>query len=417
MTRTFKRGKSSVRKLNAGPGHAVLLIHSLEVGGAQRSIITTAASWPPSSTCEIISARGGTFLPKAEKAAATRIIAERWPSLSGIVRYMFTLRKIVRSEQPAVLLTNSYGITRITLLLKKLGGLGRIPLIVVEQSTFQAKVAGLYRGRVLHMVMILLTRWLYRSADAIVGVSEGVSRDVEEALNLSPGAVTTIFNPIDTKLVRIAAKAAVLPSHEKDFNSLPRPIILSAGRLVAAKAQADLLKAFAALPTRARGSLVILGDGPLRVDLVRQAQSLGIVNRLWLPGFVDNPWWFMARADVFVLTSRWEGLPLILLEAVACGVPVVSTDCPSGPSEILQGIRRSRLTPVGNPAAVADAIAELIAENRCVTDDADPLAKFEADFIAQQYETLIRSVSEEPSLPRMHVRSFSRTVLNRRHPA
>lgn len=378
-----------MRPSPSSSSHGVFVLHSLDVGGAQRSVITTASAWPSTTRCEIVAARGGDFFERSQGAATTRVMAEGWPNPIAVGRFMRRIQELVRREQPKALLTNSYGVTRIILLLRKLGGLRRSRIVVVEQNTLRPKLAGLYPGHFRRRIALLLTKWLYRSADALVGVSDGVSRDLEEALQLVPGSVRTIHNPVAINDIAGASRLGVPSTLNDRFRSLARPIIISAGRLVTAKAQADLLTAFARLPVHLSGSLVILGDGPLRGSLEQQAEALGIAERIWMPGFVDNPWWFIARADAFVLTSRWEGLPLILLEAVACGVPVVSTDCPSGPREILHGIERTRLTPVGDPESTAAAIEELLTQEAVETRAAEGLSRFEPSLIAEQYAQLI----------------------------
>lgn len=375
----------------------VLVIHSFDIGGAQRSVMTTAAAWPVAWHCGIVAARGGELIDEAQRAAKTRVVAEMWPRPQAVVRFMFELRSIAREERPTAFLTNSFGVTRVMLLLKKLGGLGQSAIIVVERNTFSVKVSGLYRSRLTRIAVIRLTRWLYRSADAIIGVSEGVSRDLEQALGLPPGTVTTIHNPIDVLHIRSAANAQVPADLEATFSALPRPVVMTAGRMVPAKAHEDLLQAFALLPDHVRGSLVILGDGPLRQDLQRQADTLGITSRLWMPGFVENPWWFMARAEVFALTSRWEGFPPVLAEALACGIPVVSTDCPSGPREILQGVRSARLTPVGVPALTATAIEELLAAGPSEVE-CERLSDYSPVAVAARYAELVEQVHRRRSV-------------------
>jgi glycosyltransferase involved in cell wall biosynthesis len=105
---------------------------------------------------------------------------------------------------------------------------------------------------------------------------------------------------------------------------------------------------------------MILGDGEDRPELQTLVQELGLEEAVALPGFVDNPYKFMKRADVFVLSSKWEGLPTVLIEALACGCPVVSTDCPSGPAEILEGGRWGPLVPVGDAGSLAKAILQVL---------------------------------------------------------
>jgi glycosyltransferase involved in cell wall biosynthesis len=139
------------------------------------------------------------------------------------------------------------------------------------------------------------------------------------------------------------------------------PVILGVGKLKPQKDFATLLRAFATLRAGRAARLVILGEGEQRGELEALAQNLGIAADVALPGFVDNPFPYMARASLFVLSSRFEGLPGVLIQALACGCPAVSTDCPSGPAEILEGGRYGPLVPVGDAEGLARAMAETLA--------------------------------------------------------
>jgi glycosyltransferase involved in cell wall biosynthesis len=239
--------------------------------------------------------------------------------------------------------------------------------------------------------MVALTRWLYRKADAIVGVSSGVSRDLESVLRLAPGSVTTIPNPIDVQAIRAATDQPVPQPMRIHFEKLPRPVLITAGRLVEEKAHRDLLEAFARLPGPQRGSLVILGEGPLRQGLEDLAVLHGISERLWMPGFVDNPWWYMARSNAFVLSSHFEGFGLVLVEALACGIPVASTDCPSGPSEILSGVSGTRLTAVGDVQHLSEAIVDVLNQGS-LTEGNDNFSAYSPDRIAASYRAVVNAV-------------------------
>ena len=157
-------------------------------------------------------------------------------------------------------------------------------------------------------------------------------------------------------------------------------MILAAGRLTQQKDFPTLLRAFAMLRRTAAVRLVILGEGRDRGDLERLARELGIAAEVAMPGFQQNPFAWMARSRLFVLSSAYEGLPGVLIRAMACGCPVVSTDCPSGPAEILEGGRYGRLVAVGDAAAMASAMAAALAVPR----DADSVKSRAALFSAER---------------------------------
>jgi glycosyltransferase involved in cell wall biosynthesis len=140
------------------------------------------------------------------------------------------------------------------------------------------------------------------------------------------------------------------------FADADQPLILGVGELSDRKDFDTLVRALARVRAQRRCRLMILGRGVARERLLRLAESLGVADALALPGFVDDPYAYMAHADVFAFTSRWEGLGFVIIEALAVGTPVVATDCPSGPAEILQGGRYGALIPVGDDAALAGAI-------------------------------------------------------------
>ena len=153
----------------------------------------------------------------------------------------------------------------------------------------------------------------------------------------------------------MAEQAAVDVEHAW-FGDGGAPVILAAGRLSGEKDYPTLLRAFAEVVGSRSARLVILGQGVERESLLELAERLGVSDRFDLPGFDVNPFRYMSRASVFVLSSRYEGFPNVLAQAMACGAPVVSTDCRSGPSEMLEGGRWGRLVPVGDWRAMARAI-------------------------------------------------------------
>lgn len=197
-------------------------------------------------------------------------------------------------------------------------------------------------------------RRTYSQADVRVAVSNGVADDLSRVIRIPRREVVTIYNPIVHAGLSEQAKAAL--DHAWFHPDAP-PVILGAGRLTQQKDFPTLLRAFARVRRQRRVRLIILGEGPLRADLENIVRTLGIVTDVALPGSVDNPFAYMARAAVFALSSVWEGLPCVVVEALAAGCPVVSTDCPSGPAEILAGGAYGRLVPVGDSTALAAALS------------------------------------------------------------
>jgi glycosyltransferase involved in cell wall biosynthesis len=207
-----------------------------------------------------------------------------------------------------------------------------------------------------------LLRRAYLEADAIVAVSDGVANDLATYAGIPRERIRTVYNPVVGPDLIARARE---PLNHPWFAPGQPPVILGAGRLDPQKDFATLIRAFARVRARRAARLVILGaDGPPELgytaDLKAMPGALGVAQDVAMPGFVENPYAFMARASNFVLSSTYEGLPGVLIQALACGCPVVSTDCPSGPREILDHGRFGPLVPVGDDAALARAIEQVL---------------------------------------------------------
>jgi len=224
-------------------------------------------------------------------------------------------------------------------------------------------------------------RWTYPKADAIVAVSQGVADDLITTIRVARDRVMVIYNPVVTEALRARSLEDVRNGW---LTRQSVPIVLGVGRLTQAKDFATLIRAFALLRATRDVRLLILGEGELRQDLEALVRHTGMEHDVLLPGFVDNPYPYMRQAALFVLSSSFEGLPNALIEAMACGTPVIATDCPSGPAEILEGGRWGRLVPVGNVNALADAIAATL-DDKARPDMARRAADFGCDNAVNRY--------------------------------
>ena len=259
------------------------------------------------------------------------------------------LLRYVHRERPAALLS-TLTTTDLAALMAKLMHGGRLRVVVRQATTFSDTFGDVgFRAR----QVMRLARLLMPAADAVVAVSEGVASDLRGQVPRAAGKIVTIHNPVVGP--GLAAQAAEAVEH-RWFVDGGEPVVLAAGRLSGEKDYPTLLRAFAEVARSRSARLVILGQGPDRESLLELAKRLGIEDRFDLPGFDVNPFRYMARASAFVLSSRYEGFPNVLAQAMACGTPVVSTDCRSGPSEMLEDGRWGRLVPVGDWRAMARAI-------------------------------------------------------------
>ncbi len=201
-------------------------------------------------------------------------------------------------------------------------------------------------------------RRIYAHAAGVIAVSEGVRQDTLRVTGLPPDRVHVIRNPVIT--ARLAEQAAEAPPHAW-LGERAWPVIVGMGRLTRQKDFPTLLRAFAQIQPVVPSRLVILGEGRDREALAALAGELGLGDRLLLAGFQSNPYAWLARAQLFVLSSAWEGSPNALTEALALGIPCVATDCPSGPDEILEHGRYGPLVRIGDPAGLAAAMRATLA--------------------------------------------------------
>jgi glycosyltransferase involved in cell wall biosynthesis len=265
------------------------------------------------------------------------------------------LARYLRRERPRALIACADGANVVALWAKRLaGGPTRVLISTHTNLSENARRASQARGR----LMPHFARRFYHWADDLIAVSEGVAADLAETARLDRQRIRVIYNPVDTSSIIERAKE---PLAHPWFGAAEAPVILSAGRLTRQKDFPTLLRAFAVVRERRGARLMILGEGEDRAALEALALELGCAADVSLPGFVTNPYPFLAAARLFVLSSAWEGFGNVLIEALALGTPVVATDCPFGPREILEGGRLGRLVPVGDVEALADAMAASLA--------------------------------------------------------
>jgi glycosyltransferase involved in cell wall biosynthesis len=201
-----------------------------------------------------------------------------------------------------------------------------------------------------------LAPYFYGSADSVIAVSKAAAADLERHTRVRPERIRVIYNPVITpQLLKQSQQAPPHPWFEEET-----PIVLGVGRLHPAKDFETLMRAFSIVRRRMACRLVILGEGEERPSLLRLADDLGVSHDIGMPGFVENPFAFMRASSVYVLSSVYEGLPGTLIQAMACGCPVVSTDCESGPSEILMDGDYGHLVPPRNPSAMAGAVCDVL---------------------------------------------------------
>jgi glycosyltransferase involved in cell wall biosynthesis len=205
-----------------------------------------------------------------------------------------------------------------------------------------------------------LMRFTYPFASGIIAVSRGVKEDLCRLGRFRDNQVEVIYNPAATG---VSSQREAQTVREQLWGMGFKHHILAVGELIKQKDFETLIRAFSLIPEALDAKLVILGDGPLKGELMSLIDQLGLRDCVVLPGFVTDPYPWFRSADLFVLSSRWEGFGNVIVEALECGVPVVSTDCLSGPAEILENGRYGKLVPVQDIDALADALVNSLAEH------------------------------------------------------
>ena len=356
----------------AGPA-PLFFLSDLDGGGAQRTTINLVRHWPDDR-------------PRPALAVARASGAGR-PWLDGVDpvelgsgrlrRSLLPLRRLIRRRSPDVVYSTMVGANIVAAM--SMTGLRHAPLHVARETNSHRA-----RGD-LSFAQRAAAGWAYRRAAAVVALSEGIRGELIEDCRLEPGRVVTIHNPVDVEKFRSRAVGAACPWQGDG------PVVVAAGRLVRQKGFDNLLRAFAAL--RAAGCrLVILGEGSERGALTAFAGELGLSERIVMPGHVADPAPWFAHAAAFALSSRWEGFGHVIVEAMACGAPVVAFDCPHGPADIIEDGKTGILVPPQDAHALARALDRLIVDREFAgrLHDAGQRSarRFAAPMIARTYAAL-----------------------------
>lgn len=301
---------------------------------------------------------------------------------------VFPLARYLCKDSPAILMSLMTEANIVAVLAKWMSGWPGW-LIVSEQSTLSVRI----KQRPIKRILPQLVRIFYPFANRVHAVSQGVADDLDNIINISLKGIKieVIHNPIvDPELYDRAEE----PLEHPWFATGEPPIVLGVGRLVPAKDFSTLIRAFALVRRQVVARLMILGQGDGRPSLESLVKELELEEDVALPGFVENPYKYMKRAGVFVLSSAWEGFGNVLVEAMAVGTPVVATDCPSGPSEILDKGRYGPLVPVGDHRALANAIVDVLLDNNVRSEKArqariQRAMEFSVDRIISRYQALL----------------------------
>ena len=374
-----------------------VFIPSLERGGVERNVVYLAGGLVEHDfDVDLLTANASeAFLEQLPGSVHVVKLATRWmpPRLGGILSdrlrlalsLLPALLSYFRNQHPDAVISFQSSVAAVWA--RRLAR-SRTRLIVRESNT--ASVATASNKHWFSRLVPYLKRCSYPRADAVVAVSQGVADDLAQNIGIPRDRIHVIYNP--TFDDSIAQKAAEPLEHEWFAAGQP-PVILGVGRLTHQKDFPTLLRAFAIVRAQVAARLVILGDGSDKAQLLALASQLGVGPDVQLPGFEVNPYKYVARAAVFILSSIYEGLPNTLIEAQALGVPAVSTDCPSGPREILMDGAAGPLVPVGDFQMLAAQILRLLQDKalarRFAEEGLKGIGRFRPEQAIKQYLGLL----------------------------
>ena len=373
------------------PPLIALYLPNLKGGGVERMKINMAADFLARGlrVTFVLNEATGELLEKIPVGAvcvdlaAPRTLKALWP-----------LSCYLRHAQPDIVIS-SLGHNNIIALWAR--ALARIydralscKIIVCQHSAMSLE--SVQNGNWQHRLLPWLCRMFFRWADAIVAVSNGVAEDMAQQTGTPPARITTLYNPVIFHgFAEAAAQACPHPWLEPN----QPPVFLGIGRLVAQKDFATLIRAFAIVRAQQPCRLIIAGAGPERQNLLALAKALGVDDALDLPGFLPAPLPWIAHATALVMSSLYEGFGNVLVEALACGTPVISTNCPYGPAEILANGRYGALVPVGDAAAMARAMQDVLQTPENPARLQAYAAKFGVEQVTEQYLDLMKAIQPD----------------------
>ena len=306
------------------------------------------------------------------------------------IEYLGSLGRYIRERRPDVMLSALTYANLIALWARNQAD-SQLPVVVSErialsQHCYNESNQRKWRWRYLPP----LVGSSYPDADAIISVSNQVADDLSAVTGVDRETIKTIYNPVVDDQLR---SECAVPLEHPWFVPQSPPVILGVGRLAQQKDFSTLIRAFARLRAKREARLMILGEGKQRPLLEALVNDLGLDADVQLPGFVANPFQFMARAATLVLSSEYEGLPGVVIQALACGCPVVSTNCPGGSAEILCGGKYGPLVPVGDDVALCEAIESVLdhpIEKKVLIERSE---QFSIDCAAEQYLSVLDTLA------------------------
>ncbi|RQG93045.1 glycosyltransferase [Natrarchaeobius halalkaliphilus] len=361
---------------------ATFFTHNLGVGGAQRVLVNLSTELAKRGREIEIVVHTDKGKLASEVHDDVNIYYTNTPNFVPTIR---SLRSYLRDRHPDVLLS-TVNIANLAAIIAGKTTNTDTHHVVRMANTPSKKAQDYENKQIRHKVVPYMMRGLYPLSDEILAVSAGLKDDLVQSYGIDPSKIRVIYNPTVTQAV---FEKAEQPVDHRWLDDPSQDVILGVGSLIKQKDFETLIKSFCRVQQRIDAKLLILGKGNQRDALGRLVQDLGLTSQVDLYGAVANPYSYMANADLFVLSSRWEGCPNVLIEAMACDTPVVSTDCPNGPREILRNGEYGPLVPMGDSNTMATAIVDQLENTSQFSNVKDRAMDFHVNVIADEYEKLL----------------------------
>lgn len=368
-----------------------LFYRSIGGGGAEKVLVNLAHGFTELGlkTDLVLCDAGGPHMWQV--SPKVRVIDLKAPRM---VEAFPKLVQYLRQEKPSVLLSTLHFTSELAIWAKYVAGVST-RIVVSEQNTLSREAR--FDSRLRYRIAPICAKLFYPWANSVVAASRGVAKDLAQITSISINEIKVIYNPVITpELLHMAQE----PLEHPWFKPGEPPVILGAGRLQPQKDFPTLLRAFAQVKKVYPARLVILGWGPDLPQLQALASELGVDSDVDFAGHVKNPFNYMAQASVFALSSAWEGFGNVLAEALAVGTPVVSTNCESGPAEILDNGKYGWLSPVGDSDALANSILEVLGGKQKKVDP-DWIKQFCLELVAKQYLEVFNLSTQQDSFEGM----------------
>jgi len=381
----------------------LMLITSLEGGGAQRVASELSLNFSPNIQRTIVTIKSKTSYPTNEPPLSMNLNFKKRNLVDRLLKYIYSIivssikyRKLIKEYKPDVSLS-FFVFDNFINILSNIGN-KNTKVIVSIHGILSMK----FRKSLIDRFTRYLIRILYYKSDLILAVSKGVKQEIVRDLNINPEKIRVIYNPVDIKKIKHLANEEV---NDEWFDG-DLPILINVGRLKEPKGQWHLIRAFSKVIERKKCKLIICGNGELKPYLENLVRGLDLTNYVKFLGWQDNPFKYISKSSIFVFSSQWEALPCALIEAMACGCPIISTNCKYGPSEILENGKFEILTPpvdgifykASDPLTpeeyfLADEIIKLLEDNKLMTwyskKGNERANDFDIELIIREYENMI----------------------------